>query len=135
MRPWRPRRRPRPETAGRSSADRDRPVPEVGGPAGPKAALLRPMLQRPNFCCHFCCARGFMVGDAGDARGADSGCLAVGTPARWRRPPHPRARIATKLPAAQKELKDELAIMLRESERLYERLQYRQVRLNRLSPS
>ena len=39
------------------------------------------------------------------------------------------------LPAAQRELKDELAIMLRESERLYERLQHWQVRLNRLSPS
>ncbi|OLD72679.1 MAG: hypothetical protein AUF61_02855 [Chloroflexi bacterium 13_1_20CM_66_33] len=46
-----------------------------------------------------------------------------------------RARLGTMLPAAQHELKAELAIMLRESERLYERLQYWQVRLKRLSPS
>jgi len=46
-----------------------------------------------------------------------------------------RARIGTMLPAGQKELKTELAVMLRESERLYERLHYWQVRLKRLSPS
>jgi len=45
-----------------------------------------------------------------------------------------RARIGTMLPAAQKELKDELAIMLRESERLYERLRFWQLRAERLSP-
>ena len=45
-----------------------------------------------------------------------------------------RPRTGTVLPAAQKELKDELAIARRESERRYERLQFWQVRVQRLSP-
>ena len=47
-----------------------------------------------------------------------------------------RARIGTMLPAAQKELKQtDLALMLRDSERLYERLQFWQVRAELLGPS
>ena len=47
-----------------------------------------------------------------------------------------RARIGTMLPAAQKELKQtDLALMLRQSERLYERLQFWQGRAELLGPS